>query len=990
MSFIQQDLRICTKSAIRNLSNNEISQVKRFCTIDNGISTYWEYDSTDTTSVDDDVDVLVTTSLKRIKRQLSSPKYLKLLSQSKTKIPTPTNGVNVYSNISNLFGWKSTNGFFTNLDSSNLSDDRVFILPNLDGTFALISDLTSKAGLSVNNIYSGTNTFNARLQSSDFIGDLASISTLSVVDNFQFNHSTVGAGKFLTTDANGNTSWSDLPSSIYDRANHTGTQAISTVTGLQSSLNGKASLSSMNAFLGINTFPLIGLTAQANVNIFTPSGGVALYSNSSNQFGWKSTNGFFVNFINGSNTADRVYTLPDSTGTIALISDLATKQNTLNGTGFVKSVGGTISYDNSTYLTGITSSNVTTALGYIPYNATNPSGYITNSALTPYGLLAGTQTWSGNNYFNNNVGIGTSSPSSKLNVKSTASTTVPVLQIESSGTLANNDIVRFQINGLSNGFRMFQNASSIINYTFEDGNVGIGTTNPVTKLDVNGGINTNSYFLLNGSAFANWDGSANRIYSRNGTPAISIGTNNVTAYDNLYHVFRKPDGTEKFAIDGTNNMLYSYVTKHLFGSQTDDGTANQFAGAVRVKNSITIDNDILIKGGNSVNAGFITANSSGGGLYFASYGTNQNIRFVPSGTGYNHFVNNTYFADNVGVGITTPYSKLHVNNSTAINTWITTGHVNGGTIFGHNADNEGIIGGYSATNLKFGYNVASTFVETMRLNATGNLGIGTSSPSQKLDVNGNITSNGAILAGTSYQLNGQYLAYPSSGSNTVNGRVINNSSGTDGMYIGYGNGSNAMNRIFDGTGTNYVGIGSSTFSSSGINKWLFGNQTDDGTFAQFSGAVKMKSSLTVTGDIVANGNMNLNNNNWQYWKDNGGYSRRVLGVTANNLYFGDIDNIMAGSQVVFAAKDNATFYLNGSEKVRIQNDGRVGIGTNSPVGILDVTSTTSPSYPLPRMTTTQINAITGMSQGAMVYNTTISCPCFYDGTAWKRLSHSAM
>ena len=38
------------------------------------------------------------------------------------------------------------------------------------------------------------------------------------------------------------------------------------------------------------------------------------------------------------------------------------------------------------YITGITSSDVTTALGYTPYNSSNPSGYITNSALAPYVL----------------------------------------------------------------------------------------------------------------------------------------------------------------------------------------------------------------------------------------------------------------------------------------------------------------------------------------------------------------------------------------------------------------------------------------------------------------------------------------------------------------------------------------------------------------------------------------------------------------------------
>ncbi len=54
-------------------------------------------------------------------------------------------------------------------------------------------------------------------------------------------------------------------------------------------------------------------------------------------------------------------------------------QPALSGTGFVKISGTTISYDNSTYLTGITSGQVTGALGYTPYNSSNPSGYITSS-----------------------------------------------------------------------------------------------------------------------------------------------------------------------------------------------------------------------------------------------------------------------------------------------------------------------------------------------------------------------------------------------------------------------------------------------------------------------------------------------------------------------------------------------------------------------------------------------------------------------------------
>lgn len=72
-----------------------------------------------------------------------------------------------------------------------------------------------------------------------------------------------------------------------------------------------------------------------------------------------------------------------------------TVHNIVNGTGFLKNNGsGTWSWDNSTYLTGITSAQVTTALGYTPYNSSNPAGYITSSALSGYA----TQSWVSSNF----------------------------------------------------------------------------------------------------------------------------------------------------------------------------------------------------------------------------------------------------------------------------------------------------------------------------------------------------------------------------------------------------------------------------------------------------------------------------------------------------------------------------------------------------------------------------------------------------------------
>ena len=78
--------------------------------------------------------------------------------------------------------------------------------------------------------------------------------------------------------------------------------------------------------------------------------------------------------------------------------------------------------NDSGYITGITSSDVTTALGYTPYDSTNPSGYITSSALAPYVLASSLAT------------VATSGEYDDLINKPT----IPAAQIQSDWTQADN------------------------------------------------------------------------------------------------------------------------------------------------------------------------------------------------------------------------------------------------------------------------------------------------------------------------------------------------------------------------------------------------------------------------------------------------------------------------------------------------------------------------------------------------------------------------
>jgi len=82
-----------------------------------------------------------------------------------------------------------------------------------------------------------------------------------------------------------------------------------------------------------------------------------------------------------------------------------------------------------------------------------------------------------------------------------------------------------------------------------------------------------------------------------------------------------------------------------------------------------------------------------------------------------------------------------------------------------------------------------------------------------------------------------------------------------------------------------------------------------------------------------------------------------------------------------------TFYTGGSEQVRIDTSGNVGIGTSSPnaSAILDVQSTTK-GVRMPNMTTTQKNAIASPAAGLMVFDITLSKLCVYSGLAWETVT----
>ena len=345
-----------------------------------------------------------------------------------------------------------------------------------------------------------------------------------------------------------------------------------------------------------------------------------------------------------------------------------------------------------------------------------------------------------------NVGIGTTSPSTKLHVSGGDIRIDDTERIEfgAGGVRINNDAAgRMYLNAPLAYY--WQAGSGYKMVLLNSGNVGIGTTSPSYQLQVTGDSSSSPLLQVDddGDAYLQIKPDASTIFKIGdidalGNEAVIVGSYSDLRFNNL----------------GSTTMIVNNLNRVGIGTTSPATKLHVSGGDIRIDDTERIE---FGAGGVRIN------NDAAGRMYL-----NAPLAYYwQAGSGYKMVLLNS---GNVGIGTTSPDSKLNIEgtkntailtlgNTTSGSTWVVGDRVGGIDFYSADGSGGGIgvkasisyeeaAGGTGSSQAMVfrtgGTSAGTNNVERMRLQYNGNVGIGTTSPSEKLEVDGDVKADNYI------------------------------------------------------------------------------------------------------------------------------------------------------------------------------------------------------------------------------------------------------
>lgn len=325
-----------------------------------------------------------------------------------------------------------------------------------------------------------------------------------------------------------------------------------------------------------------------------------------------------------------------------------------------------------------------------------------------------------------NVGIGTAAPLTRLDITNGSGQYDTNLTLRNSthatsrraGILLGNTGASFQLgsdlsgNG-TNDFFIFDNINFLTRFIINNaGNAGIGTAAPTAKLTIaNVPASTNSLDIVANATTSQSYGA--RIYAGTNSSDYALRLINSTGSKELFYV--RGDGNVGV---GTNAPLSTLHAVSQATAPKEVATFETVGAAGKPYVNFRAE---------SANMGYLGWGAANNKMFLMNYnnesieiGTNSVSRVAVTGTGA------------VGVGTTNPLSNLHLNSTTAdvYSRFTGSSSTNGGLMIGVGTVNQSVFLNRENTDMEFYTNNTLKAI----VKAGGNFGVGTLTPNKKAEL----------------------------------------------------------------------------------------------------------------------------------------------------------------------------------------------------------------------------------------------------------------